>query len=240
MCIRDRNSSLGNKENDGNVHAHDAMTAEALQWIKDHQNEAFFLYLPYTVPHLGLQVPAHIDDLTDTDGIVFDNTIRTAIDEFYPDRPFGSPIPHPGSSHYAPTGDMRHVFAALISALDRDVGRILDLVTTLELDEDTMILFTSDIGPSFANEVDTAFFQSTGFLRGRKNILLEGGIRVPMIARWPGQIPPGTVAAEREDEFVDHAVCVERFERLQAVLRRSSRRPPATGVAARRGPATAR
>ena len=189
-------ASLGNKSNDGNVHAHDAMTAEALQLIQDRKHEAFFLYLAYAVPHLGIQPPAHIDDLTDGDGIVFDNSIRTAVDEFYPDRPFGDPISHPGSTNYTPTGDRRHEYAAMISAMDRDIGRILDLLATLELDEDTLIIFMSDNGPSFAEEVDTIFFESTGFLRGLKNDLLEGGIRVPMIARWPGQIPVGAVVSE--------------------------------------------
>lgn len=189
-------ASIGNKNNNGNVHSHDAMTAEALQLIQDRQHEAFFLYLAYAVPHLGIQPPAHIDDLMDGDGIVFDNTVRTAVDEFYIDRPFGAPISSPGTTNYTPTGDRRHEYAAMISAMDRDIGRIMDLLVTLDLDDDTLIIFVSDNGPSFAEEVDTAYFQSAGFLKGVKNEMLEGGIRVPMIARWPGQIPVGSVVSE--------------------------------------------
>jgi arylsulfatase A-like enzyme/cytochrome c peroxidase/PKD repeat protein len=208
-------TSLGNKNNQGNVHAHDAMTAEALQWIQSHQNEAFFLYLPYTVPHLGIQPPAHIDDLTDADGIVFDNTVRSAVDEFYFDLPFGAPISHPGTARYTPTPDMRHEYAAMISAMDRDIGRIFDLLDTLDLDKDTLVIFTSDNGPSFAGEIDTGYFESTGFLRGVKNSLLEGGIRVPMIARWTGQIQPGSTTS-------DPATITELFPTLAELTGESS------------------
>ena len=129
------------KSNDGNVHSHDAMTKEAMEWITAHKDEAFFMYLCYPIPHTSIQPPGHIDDLTDADGIVIDNNVRTSVDEFYPvnlgtgQRPFGSPISHGGTWSYTSTPDKRHEYAAMITAMDRDVGRINDLLVSLNLDE---------------------------------------------------------------------------------------------------------
>lgn len=197
--------SLANKNNDGNVHSHDLQTKEALDWISSHQNEPFFLYLAYPIPHVSVQAPGHIDDITDGDGLVFTNDRngnggRTCVDEFYPvdantgQRPFGAAIYNAGSGSYTYTNDKRHEYAAMISAMDRDIGRIVDLLDSLGLDDDTLIVFTSDNGATFLGEVDRSYFNSLGGLRGYKGNLYEGGIREPFIARWPGKIPAGQVS----------------------------------------------
>jgi len=79
--------------------------------------------------------------------------------------------------------------------LDRDVGRVIDLVEELGLTENTLVIFTSDNGPERYYEKDLPeFFNSSGPLRGIKRDLYDGGIRVPFVARWPGMIQPGSTS----------------------------------------------
>ena len=83
--------------------------------------------------------------------------------------------------------------AAMITRLDAYVGQLLDKLKELKIDDNTVVFFSSDNGPHKEGGVDPKFFQSGGPLRGIKRDLYEGGIRVPLIVRWPGKIKPGTV-----------------------------------------------
>ncbi len=159
----------------GGQYSHDLIVNEALGFIRQNRDRPFFLYLPFTIPHLALQVPD--DALAEYEG-AFEET------------------PYLGDDGYTPHPTPRAAYAAMISRMDRDVGRVLDLVAELGLDEDTLVVFTSDNGPSWVGGVDYVFFGSQGGLRGRKAQLWEGGIRVPTLARWTGRIAPGSVVRE--------------------------------------------
>ena len=82
----------------------------------------------------------------------------------------------------------------MVTRMDRDVGRIMSLLKELGRDEDSLVMFSSDNGPTFNGGTDSAFFESAGPLRGLKSSVYEGGIRVPFIARWPGKIKAGSIS----------------------------------------------
>ena len=141
------------------------------------------LYYATTVPHLALQVPQ--DSLKEFEG-------------GFPETPY------PGGGGYLPHHTPRAAYAAMITRMDREIGRVLALVRELNLDDRTIIVFTSDNGPLY-NELggtDTEFFNSAAGFRGRKGSYYEGGFRVPCLVRWPDKIKPGTTS-ERVTGFED-------------------------------------
>lgn len=158
----------------GKIYTQDLFEAEALKFVRDHKDGPFFLFLPFTVPHLALQVPE--DSLAEYKG-KFEET------------------PYRGKA-YQPHDTPRAAYAAMITRMDRSVGRLMDLLKELKLDGNTLVIFTSDNGAigGYAG-TDNKFFQSNGELRGMKGSLYEGGIRAPLIARWPGHIKAGTNSA---------------------------------------------
>jgi arylsulfatase A-like enzyme len=109
---------------------------------------------------------------------------------------FEEPYPVVDNQHLTPQPKPRTAMAAMISRVDRDVGRLLDYLEDSGLAEDTLVFFTSDNGASDMGHdgSDLEFFEGNGPLRGHKRDLYEGGIRVPMIAWWPGKVPAGRVS----------------------------------------------
>lgn len=149
------------------------MAEKTLAFIKKNKDTPFFLYLPYTAPHVSLQAPAE--------------AIREYIGKF-------DEQPYYGQNRYASSLYPKSTYAAMITYMDKQIGRIMTLLKELKLDDNTIVLFSSDNGATFdVGGVNTGFFNSTAGLRGRKQDLYEGGIREPFIARWSGKIPAGKV-----------------------------------------------
>lgn len=154
------------------TYSHDLIAAEGLEFIRKNREGPFLLYLPYTIPHAEVVVPE--DSLAEYRGK-------------FPEKPF------PGG-HYCAQETPNAARAGMITRMDRDIGRVFALLKELGLDEDTLVMFSSDNGPCAAGGQDYRFFESQGPLRGIKRDLYDGGIRVPTIARWPGKIDPGAVS----------------------------------------------
>ncbi len=157
------------------VYSHDLIATESLDFIRRQKNGPFFLYVPFTIPHFELLVPE--ESLAEYSG------------------KFPEPIPYVDPrKHYGDQPAPRAALAAMITRMDRDVGRILALVKELGIDENTIVFFTSDNG---GYRLAEDFFGGNGPLRGGKGTFYEGGLRVPMIVRWPGKI-----AASATDDFI--------------------------------------
>jgi arylsulfatase A-like enzyme len=153
---------------------------KALSFIESNKETPFFLFYPTVIPHAELFAPeAYMDQFRGQ----FENEkpyLGTDKGEYYKKGRYGSQS-HP-----------RAAFAAMITLLDDQVGDIMAKVKELGLEENTIIVFTSDNGPHKEGGADPVFFNSNGNLKGFKRDLFEGGIRVPMIVKWKGKIKEGT------------------------------------------------
>lgn len=179
----------------GGVYIHDSFTEKALSFISQNQENPFFLYLPYTIPHLELAVP---EDSMEPYRNAFDERPFIAAKhspEAIKNKPVGGTTFYDGLG-YCDHDTARAAYAGMISRMDRDVGRIMQRLKDLHLDKNTLVIFASDNGPSWwsTGGCDREFFESAGPLRGGKASFYEGGIRVPMIARWPAKIAAGTIS----------------------------------------------
>jgi len=154
----------GNRGGSRGKYAHDLFTMAATNYIRVAHYRPFFLYLPYTIPHANNEMK--------------EKGMQVPSDEPYTKETW----PQPEKNK-----------AAMITRMDRDIGRILALLKELKLDDNTLVFFTSDNGP---NPPFNKFFASDGGFRGIKRTMYEGGLREPTAVRWPGHVPAGQVSDE--------------------------------------------
>ena len=160
----------------GQDYAPDRINEQALAFIRQNKDKPFFLYYPTVIPHVALHVP--------------DEELKPYLAQKWNDPPFTRDQGYGYTPHFTP----RAAYAAMITRMDRYIGNVLNLVKNLGLEKNTIVVFTSDNGTTHLKlEVDYDFFESVKPLRGLKGSLYEGGIRVPLIVKWPGQVKPGSV-----------------------------------------------
>jgi len=155
-------------------YSHDLFEEETLSFIEKNKENPFFLYLPYTIPHDNGEAPKEERLEIPDQGIYADKT---------------------------DWGNDQRNYAAMVTRLDETVGKILDKLKEVEIDDNTLIIFTSDNGPEMGYYF-AGFFDSNGIFKGGKRDLYEGGIREPFIARWPGKITAGA-ESEHISAFYD-------------------------------------
>ncbi len=147
-----------------------------INFIDSNKNKPFFLYWASPIPHVPLQAPKKWVD-------------------YYVDK-FGEEPPYIGNKGYFPNRYPKATYAAMISYLDEKVGNLIAHLKSIDEYDNTLIIFTSDNGPSYAGGADPIWFNSAKPFNGEygrgKGFVYEGGIRVPMIASWEGKIKPST------------------------------------------------
>jgi len=161
-----------------NEYAPDMMFTQMTEFVNRNKSNPFFLYWASPIPHAALQAP---------EGWI----------DYYVEK-FGDEEPYIGDKGYFPHRYPHAAYAAMISYLDDQVGSLVQQLKDLGIYENTLIVFTSDNGPTYNGGTDSPWFDSggpfkseQGFAKGNVN---EGGIRVPMIASWPGRIKSGVVS----------------------------------------------
>ncbi|MBW3600689.1 MAG: arylsulfatase [Planctomycetes bacterium] len=169
----------GNEDGGRKQYVQDEMHARALDFIRRHHEKPFFAYLPYIIPHVELVVPEESE------------------------RPYRGKFPkraildtRPG---YIGAEDGYATVAGMISRLDAQVGEVMALLEELGVADNTLVIFSSDNGAQSGGKdagwtAMTDFFRGNGDLRGYKGQFYEGGIRVPLIVRWPGRVEPGSTS----------------------------------------------
>ncbi|MDO6802063.1 arylsulfatase [Wenyingzhuangia sp. 1_MG-2023] len=177
--------SIGIKENENfanGVYAPTVIHNKTIQFIEENKDKPFFAYVASIIPHAELAAPEEL--------------INKYRNKFLPEKKYkGSNNPAELNNGAYQSQDESHAaFAAMVDLLDQQVGEIMDKVEELGIADNTIVIFTSDNGPHKEGGADPKYFNSNGALKGFKRDLYEGGIRVPMIIKWPGKIKEGSIS----------------------------------------------
>lgn len=154
---------------------------QALKFIEDNKDKPFFMYYPSVIPHAELFAP--------------EEYMEKYRGKFLPEKEYkGSDEGHPRykTGGYGSQPESHASFAAMVDLLDVQVGEIIAKLKELGIDGNTIVIFSSDNGPHLEGGADPDYFDSNGPYQGYKRDLYEGGIRVPMLVRWPGKVKAGS------------------------------------------------
>lgn len=157
---------------DGKTHSADVIMDEALAFVRKNHDRPFFAFLPVTIPHAAMHAT--------------DEYLEMFRDKF---SQFNDKV-----GRYAKTETKNPIaaFAGMMTQVDAQVGELMALLDELGIDDKTLVMLSSDNGPHMEGGHDPKFFDSNGPLKGHKRDVYEGGIRAPLIARWPGKVPAGS------------------------------------------------
>ena len=170
----------GNDSSKTGSYAPDLIHKAALAFIEKNRNNPFFLYYPTTIPHAEL--------------FAKDEYMNRFRGKYVPEKSFAGVDEGPDFrlGPYGSQPESHAAFAAMVTELDDYVGELLAKLSELGIDKNTIVIFSSDNGPHLEGGADPDFFNSNGDLRGYKRDLYEGGIRTPMIVRWPLKVKKGS------------------------------------------------
>lgn len=163
---------------DRKEYSHDLIMAEALDFIRENKDGPFFCYLPVTIPHAAMQAPEEMLERFRKEYPQFNNKVGK----------------YGGDARTSEVVNPIAGFAAMMTVLDDDVGELLALLKDLGIDENTVVMLSSDNGPHREGGHDPVFWDSNGPFQGTKRDLYEGGIRCPLLIRWPGKVEAGQVS----------------------------------------------
>ncbi|MGP1993176.1 arylsulfatase [Zobellia laminariae] len=170
----------GNLGKNKGTYAPGLIHEKTLEFIELNKDNPFFLYVASIIPHAELAAPEEI--------------MEKNRGKFPPETPYEGVDDGPefNQGPYRSQKEPHTAFVSMVQLLDAQVGEIVAKLEELGIADNTVVVFTSDNGPHTEGGADPEYFDSNGPFRGTKRDLYEGGIRVPMIAAWPGKIRPGS------------------------------------------------